>query len=617
MSKFLNETGLSHFWEKVKTYLSGNFLSLDGGNMNEGAKVTFSNRNGSTIIVGGDIVTSKSGTKSAGFSSDGISASNGNKSPYTKIINDGLRIFSTLDDSGSLSVNIDNDGIELDSDKTISIGKEYGEANSYATLNEDALTIRNKDLDTAVIVDSEQGVVVINSSNGKAAQISSEEGLYVRTANGLTNPTTTISPNGTISTNYIKNDKTKEETTIVGSSITAKSVDKNNAESYVQTTLAPGSVNSPKFVKQGGTASQVLMADGSIKTIGAKSGIATLDANGRIPLSQLGNLDTTLFQVVDALPTSGIVKNRIYLVKSTSTSTQNIYAEYIYTGDVSATYDASKWEKLGEYKSDVDLSSYSKKSETVSGITLDTTAQSESDGSKTVKLHYTVNGVTNNANCKIPVVTTALSGIMAASDKKALDTLTARYPLGISSFSASPNLVEVGVTADVTFSWDFTNTDFHPITSQSIVVDGAAAATVAVGTKSYKKTGLAGATTATNKSASITINGSLKKSVNITYHYPSYIGLVADGTTITEAVVKGLTKSIEWGKSKTKALNQSNQKIVYAYPASYGDLTSIKDGNGFQGFAGYAKQTLTVGGQSYNVYVQKLPATANSTYTFA
>ena len=206
---------------------------------------------------------------------------------------------------------------------------------------------------------------------------------------------------------------------------------------------------------------------------------------------------------------------------------------------------------------------------------------------------------------------------MRASDKKALDTLTARYPLSISSFSASPNLVEVGVAADVTFSWDFTNTDFHPITSQSIVVDGAAAATVAVGTKNYKKTGLAGATTASNKSASITINGSLKKSVNITYHYPSYIGLVADGTTITEAVVKGLTKSIEWSKSKTKTLNQSNQKIVYAYPASYGDLTSIKDGNGFQGFAGYTKQTLTVGGQSYNVYVQKLPATANSTYTFA
>lgn len=585
MSKFLNETGLSHFWEKVKTYLIDNFLSLDGGTMNESAEIDIPGVDGNiTIIDGGGM----------------LSRTKDNKAVYVT----GKNIRTMDNDVETLRITPE-DGITI---------KDKDNSTLAANIRSDSMAIKGEF--KAVGMGIDEGIVALEKDTGKVSTLSSY-GLSIGTNNGTSSPTTTIDPNGTISTGYIVNNNKREETTIQGSSLKVKSVSTKDAQSYVQTTLAPGSVNSPKFVKQGGTASQVLMADGSIKTIGAKSGIATLDANGRIPLSQLGNLDTTLFQVVDALPTSSIVKNRIYLVKSTSTSTQNIYAEYIYTGDVSATYDASKWEKLGEYKSDVDLSSYSKKSETVSGITLDTTAQSESDGSKTVKLHYTVNGVTNNANCKIPVVTTALSGIMRASDKKALDTLTARYPLSISSFSASPNLVEVGVAADVTFSWDFTNTDFHPITSQSIVVDGAAAATVAVGTKNYKKTGLAGATTASNKSASITINGSLKKSVNITYHYPSYIGLVADGTTITEAVVKGLTKSIEWSKSKTKTLNQSNQKIVYAYPASYGDLTSIKDGNGFQGFAGYTKQTLTVGGQSYNVYVQKLPATANSTYTFA
>lgn len=77
---------------------------------------------------------------------------------------------------------------------------------------------------------------------------------------------------------------------------------------------------------------------------------------------ELGKLDTTLFQVVTELPTSNI-KNYIYLVKSNSTGTQNLYKEYIYTGNTSSTYNASNWEQLGEFKADVDLGGYVKKEE--------------------------------------------------------------------------------------------------------------------------------------------------------------------------------------------------------------------------------------------------------------
>lgn len=75
---------------------------------------------------------------------------------------------------------------------------------------------------------------------------------------------------------------------------------------------------------------------------------------------ELGKLDTTLFQVVTELPTSNI-KNYIYLVKSNSTGTQNVYKEYIYTGNTSSTYNASNWEQLGEFKADVDLGGVCKK----------------------------------------------------------------------------------------------------------------------------------------------------------------------------------------------------------------------------------------------------------------
>lgn len=90
---------------------------------------------------------------------------------------------------------------------------------------------------------------------------------------------------------------------------------------------------------------------------GVANGIATLDSGGKIPIAQLGNLDTTVAEVVASLPTTGI-KKHIYMVKASSTSNQNIYKEYIYTGDTSAAYDASKWEQLGEYKAEVDLSGY-------------------------------------------------------------------------------------------------------------------------------------------------------------------------------------------------------------------------------------------------------------------
>ena len=92
---------------------------------------------------------------------------------------------------------------------------------------------------------------------------------------------------------------------------------------------------------------------------GKNNGVATLDANGYVPLSQLGNIDTTFAEVVTQLPTSGI-KKHIYMMKAGTTGDRNIYVEYIYTGDVSDTYDATKWEKLGEVTTNVDLSGYVK-----------------------------------------------------------------------------------------------------------------------------------------------------------------------------------------------------------------------------------------------------------------
>lgn len=394
-------------------------------------------------------------------------------------------------------------------------------------------------------------------------------------------------------------------------------------------------------------------------------------------------IDTTFAEVVASLPTDVTkIKKHLYLVKNaSSTESQNAYSEYIYIGEIGSgkTYDSSKWEKLGEFKASIDLSGYATKAQAVGTIDksvgdtyvqltgthvdgspgtsamieaasatkagvmsadnfnklqgiasganktiVDSTLSSTSTNPVQNKvINSNLNTINSELNKKATknVATTSADGLMSAADKKAFDILKGRYPLTINSFTASPSLLEVGASADITFTWALSNADFHDSYSQEIVVDGATPVSVEKSKNTYKKTALVGAMSATTKSAVINITESgkttISKSVSITYHYPTYIGVVANGTTVNETLIKGLTKSIEWSKGKTSTLSQVNQLIVYAYPKNYGTLVSIKDGNGFEGIGGYTVSTITVDGQEYYVYVQKLPATASSTYKFA
>lgn len=167
------------------------------------------------------------------------------------------------------------------------------------------------------------------------------------------------------------------------------------------------------IVKSGGTATQVLMADGSVKTLNASNGIAGLDSKGNVPLSQLGNLDTTVAEVVTALPTANI-KKHIYLIKDTNGVTQDKYEEYIYTGDTSATYDASKWEKLGDFRATVDLANYAKKNEAVGIIDVQESANA-------VDFEYKdINGATLGY-FSLEKASEHVAGVMSSADRNKLN----------------------------------------------------------------------------------------------------------------------------------------------------------------------------------------------------
>lgn len=170
-----------------------------------------------------------------------------------------------------------------------------------------------------------------------------------------------------------------------------------------------------------GTSSQILIADGSTKTINAKNGICGLDANGRIPLAQLGNLDTSLFKLVTSLPSSG-ESNKIYIVKDGSDA-NDVYQEYYYTNGA--------WEKIGTHAVKVDLTPYAKKTEAVKNVVF---RGVESDGSQTSNtasrnLVYTL-GDGREKVVDVPLAeprTTGgrpypgQNGFMRASDKAKLD----------------------------------------------------------------------------------------------------------------------------------------------------------------------------------------------------
>lgn len=107
--------------------------------------------------------------------------------------------------------------------------------------------------------------------------------------------------------------------------------------------------------------------------IGQPNGVAGLDSTGNVPIDQLANISTDLFVVVSELPTEGIKKGKIYCIRDTSSTSQdNNYIEYAYINN--------KWEKVGEFQAQPDLSGYAK----LSGATFTGTVNTDTFRARTI-----------------------------------------------------------------------------------------------------------------------------------------------------------------------------------------------------------------------------------------
>lgn len=111
-------------------------------------------------------------------------------------------------------------------------------------------------------------------------------------------------------------------------------------------------------------------------------------------------------------------------------------------------------------------------------------------------------------------------------------------------------------------------------------------------------------------------NNVRSSSITFTFVYPFYYGTFTN--SLTETDIKNEVKLVELKNNKTLTLTYNDMKVFYAYPKAYGELKSIKDGNGFEYLNDFNKEEMNINSIPYYVYKIKNKASVSQIkYTFS
>lgn len=102
--------------------------------------------------------------------------------------------------------------------------------------------------------------------------------------------------------------------------------------------------------------------------------------------------------------------------------------------------------------------------------------------------------------------------------------------------------------------------------------------------------------------------GNITSSATVRAYAPTYYGVI-ENNSITESDISKLTKVVNTSKSNTITVSLTKQRVVFMYPKSFGDITSIKDVNNFDYINSYTLSTITYNDVEYNVYILTDPVT--------
>lgn len=209
------------------------------------------------------------------------------------------------------------------------------------------------------------------------------------------------------------------------------------------------------------------------------------------------------------------------------------------------------------------------------------------------------------------------------SVKEMFDMLLYPYVAFSYSFSLTPDtkVREVGESVDVTIA-SITLTKGSADVNSITIKDGS----TILGTKTTDiyQTGLNGVPISLNVTSDKTITAvvtdttgkTITKSLKYKFVYPYYIGVIGGSAELTESVVTGLTKYVASKTQISWEFTMNQQKAVVSYPSSYGSFSKIVDENGFDVTDTFIKNTLTINGTEYYVYVLGNTATTSMHYQF-
>ncbi len=361
------------------------------------------------------------------------------------------------------------------------------------------------------------------------------------------------------------------------------------------------------------------------------------------------NLQTKLtFQIVDELPTTNISTNTIYLIPSITATGEECYEEYIYVD--------SEWSFIGKTETNLDdyynkdyidalfsaldkeISKKVDKEDGKSLISDELIARIEnSEVYDDTEIKGLIDTKADNLFKTDMTTVTALGGIPSGTDLNNLsiqEVLTKLlYPYVAPTISAtliyspSGGTYEYGQEVIVTGMKIDVTKKSEPITQINSYANGSVCGT---------STGdiANGGSYTHNFSQSISITKSIANSyfqakaidasgkivtantVALNFYYPYYFGVVPVEEVITGDLVKNLTKQVSGKGTKSYSYTTDYERMLIAYPSSYGSLKSILDPNGFEQIKSFTKYTVEVVGldgnvQNYYAYVNGASTNTN------
>ena len=198
-----------------------------------------------------------------------------------------------------------------------------------------------------------------------------------------------------------------------------------------------------------------------------------------------------------------------------------------------------------------------------------------------------------------PTLTTSLSSSNIRHNVSTSITITPKFTQNDAGAITSYSLTKGGNVI-------YTNTSASAYTDTITLSHGSSVtyrATVNYGDGVIKNTLLGIAYPSTSIKA-----GSVSSNATVKGYALSYYGVI---NTNSIDNVNNLTNILRTSKSSTLTFNMTNQRVVYMYPKSFGNLTSIKDANNFEYINSYTLSTMTLDGVEYNVYILTDAVTIN------